>query len=101
MSNAAQRGLSVPRTSTSYPPGHERSSELPLFPSETIDPPWDGPDWDDPDRWFLGPEIPPGVALMPPELEDDEDLAAFVHPAAVHRAEAANRIARRRIGGTR
>jgi hypothetical protein len=38
---------------------------------------------------------------MPPELEDDEDLAAFVHPAAVHRAEAANRIARRRIGGTR
>ena len=34
--------------------------------------PWDDPAWDDSDRWELGPAIPPGTVLTPPELEELE-----------------------------
>jgi hypothetical protein len=30
------------------------------------------PAWDDPDLWELGPAIPPGTVLIPPELDDDD-----------------------------
>jgi hypothetical protein len=41
--------------------------------------PQDDPQWDDSEVWELGPAIPPGTVLVPPELDNDDDLA---EPAA-------------------
>ena len=39
--------------------------------------PWDDPAWDCDDTWELGPAIPPGTVLTPPELEElEEELQA-------------------------
>jgi hypothetical protein len=47
--------------SQSYPPDHTAARHKPEIPS-----PWNGPEWDDPDRWVLGCWLPPSATLIPP-----------------------------------
>jgi hypothetical protein len=45
-----------------------------LFCESQPEIPYDDPAWDCPDTWELGPPIPPGTVLVPPELDDSDPL---------------------------
>jgi hypothetical protein len=43
---------------------------------------YDDPSWDDADRWTISPAIPPGTAIVPPELVDDDDIPFLIAASA-------------------